>query len=155
MCVSIEANTHSHSHTLTNHLKFSISFTWMFLDCGGKLENLEKLQPRSFTTRYCTGLNNKRNKRHKKKCKKVRHISDTALCNRRCCLFSRVQQAERGEELLQRRAAESQRRELQTGHEVRHSERGEEHGCDAEPRPAARGTDTPTHTHAKCSWIAK
>lgn len=88
----------------------------------------------------------KETKRHKKKCEQARHIRDTALGNRRCCLFSRVQQAERGEELLQRRAAESQRRELQTGHEVRHSERGEEHGCDAEPRPAARGTDTRTHT---------
>lgn len=78
----------------------------------------------------------------------MRHARHTASCNRRRCLFSRVQQAERGEELLQRRAAESQRRELQAGHEVRHAERGEEHGCDAEPRPAAGGThNTYTHTH--------
>lgn len=56
-------------------------------------------------------------------------------------LFSRVQQVERGEKHLQRRAAESEGRELQTGHEVRGSERGEEHGSDEEQRPAAGGTD--------------
>lgn len=63
--------------------------------------------------------------------------------------FPRVQQAEGGEELVLRRAAESEGRELQAGHEVRHAERGEEHGRDEEPRPAAGGTGTGTHTHTE------
>lgn len=90
------------------------------------------------------------NKRQQKGVQKARCTRrHTAPCNRRHFLFSRVQQAEGGEELVLRRAAESEGRELQAGHEVRHAERGEEHGRDEEPRPAAGGTGTDTHTHTE------
>lgn len=61
-------------------------------------------------------------------------------------MFCRIQQAARREKHVQRRAADREGRKLQTGHEVRHAERREEHGGDEEQGPAAGGTGRPAAT---------